>query len=168
MKNFEIKSIKDFKEFEKYLEEKRVELLRNNGLLKPYVISVQDWQEFKTQQQNKAFHKMLNLYYISGCHSQDVKSLDDLKAYYKHKIGLIDYYLFYNGKKIKRVDSKKDIPSYIKRNACRIILKSWSQATKEQAIEAIELLKTDMINSQVLSSKYGKEFENLLNNLELK
>lgn len=129
----------------------------------------------KTEQQNKTFHKLLNIYWLSGCSS--FISYDELRLHYKRIAGLV---------KVKYESSLTTETKNILWKAIRIlpleaeekqkvinllkgkyeIIESWATATKEQAKHTLEVLLYDMDMSEVISSSKGKEYEEVLKGME--
>ena len=129
----------------------------------------------KTDPQNKTFHKLLNIYWLSGCSS--FISYDELRLHYKRIAGLV---------KVKYESSLTTETKNILWKAIRIlpleteekqkvinllkgkyeIIESWATATKEQAKHTLEVLLYDMDMSEVISSSKGKEYEEVLNGME--
>lgn len=129
----------------------------------------------KTDPQNKTFHKLLNIYWLSGCSS--FISYDELRLHYKRIAGLV---------KVKYESSLTTETKNILWKAIRIlpleaeekqkvinllkgkyeIIESWATATKEQAKHTLEVLLYDMDMSQVISSSKGKEYEEVLKGME--
>lgn len=129
----------------------------------------------KTDPQNKTFHKLLNIYWLSGCSS--FISYDELRLHYKRIAGLV---------KVKYESSLTTETKNILWKAIRIlpleaeekqkvinllkgkyeIIESWATATKEQAKHTLEVLLYDMDMSEVISSSKGKEYEEVLKGME--
>ena len=129
----------------------------------------------KTEPQNKTFHKLLNIYWLSGCSS--FISYDELRLHYKRIAGLV---------KVKYESSLTTETKNILWKAIKIlpleetekqkvinllkgkyeIIESWATATKEQAKHTLEVLLYDMDMSEVISSSKGKEYEEVLKGME--
>lgn len=129
----------------------------------------------KTESQNKTFHKLLNIYWLSGCSS--FISYDELRLHYKRIAGLV---------KVKYESSLTTETKNILWKAIKIlpleetekqkvinllkgkyeIIESWATATKEQAKHTLEVLLYDMDMSEVISSSKGKEYEEVLRGME--
>ncbi len=129
----------------------------------------------KTEPQNKTFHKLLNIYWLSGCSS--FISYDELRLHYKRIAGLV---------KVKYESSLTTETKNILWKAIKIlpleetekqkvinllkgkyeIIESWATVTKEQAKHTLEVLLYDMDMSEVISSSKGKEYEEILKGLE--
>lgn len=129
----------------------------------------------KTEPQNKTFHKLLNIFWLSGCSS--FISYDELRLHYKRIAGLV---------KVKYESSLTTETKNILWKAIRIlpleetekqkvisllkgkyeIIESWATATKEQAKHTLEVLLYDMDMSEVISSSKGKEYEEVLKGME--
>lgn len=163
---FVVKGIREIKEVEERIAEIKSEMIAKNGLEAPFVVVFQNLKKYKSIKQNNAFHGLLSLFFRSGCYSCGAETFQALKNYYKKKIGLIRSYVYFNGEKIIEVKNKSDIPAYINLKACRIILESFSRATRTQAREGIDLIKTEMLKSGIEQTTYAKEFWQVINELE--
>lgn len=93
-------------------------------------------EQYKSNKQNRLFHALLSCFWESGCSS--FGNYDDLRLYYKRVAGL--------------VKKKEDV---IKEG-------SWSDATKEQAQTAIDMILNDMDFAGVMGSNKGKKYEAIL------
>ena len=113
-------------------------------------------EKAKTLAQNKTFHKLVNMWHKSGYASYD--NVEKLRNWYKLNAGIIHQYLYWDGEKIAAVKEAKDLPPDVPKSSCRAIPGSWSNATKGQAIKAIDLLIADMLNSGFSS----KEFDQMI------
>lgn len=129
----------------KILKEKAFELLGNypecriklEKIKDDYVyIEVLSQQRYKTLRQNSLFHSLLTVFWKSGCSSYI--SYDEMRLAYKRFCGLV------------------------KNKEGRIVESSWSEATKEQARQAIDMLLQEMDMSGVLGSSVGKKYEEIL------
>jgi hypothetical protein len=169
MKEFICKRTIDLKSLEKWVEDeigiRKAKIYTKKGF-KSFVVSFEELGAYKTKKQNKAFHSLLNLFFVSGCFSYPAKNVDDLKNYYKRKVGLVRFYTYSNGERLVKVNRKKDIPEIINKDLCLVVLDSWSNATKKQAKEGIELLIAEMLQSGVEQTSYGKKFHKILGELE--
>lgn len=166
MKEFAVKYTVDFKPLEDEISIRKAQVMKEGGI-EPFVVIFQDYEKWKSSKQNRTFHALLNLFFKSGCFSHNAKTVDELKDYYKNKVGMIDYYLYFNTEAIVRTDTIEEIPAYVSRQkACRKVLKSWSRASKTEAKNAIELLISEMLQSGVEQTTFGKKFHEILGELE--
>lgn len=102
-------------------------------------IEIMDEKKYKTNKQNALFHSLLSCFWASGCSSFD--TYDELRLYYKRVVGLV-------------------VPG------ARILKEmSWSEATKEQAKQAIDLIIRDMDFAQVSGSVQGYKYQEILKGL---
>lgn len=95
---------------------------------------------WKTQKQNNLFHSLLQCFWTSGCAS--FGDYDSLRLYYKRVAGLV-----------KKKDSM-------------LVEGSWSEAKKEQARVAIDMLMRDMDMAGVIGSSQGKKYEEILKGIK--
>lgn len=95
---------------------------------------------WKTQRQNNLFHSLLQCFWASGCAS--FGDYDSLRLYYKRVAGLV-----------KKRDNM-------------LVEGSWSEAKKEQAKTAIDMLMRDMDMAGVIGSAQGKKYEEILKGLK--
>ena len=133
------------------------------------MVEFKSLEAWKSRKQLNCIYGLLKLFYKSGCYSKqhiEIECFLDLKKCYKKQIDLIDCYVFYDGEKIVEVKDKSEIPNHISKQACRIILGSFSKIPKKKATDLIGLLKTDMINSKIMQTSFSKEFETILNIME--
>lgn len=93
-------------------------------------------EQYKSNKQNRLFHALLSCFWVSGCSS--FGNYDDLRLYYKRVAGLV------------------------KRSGDVIKEGSWSDATKEQARIAIDMILRDMDFAGVIGSNQGKKYESIL------
>ena len=120
-------------------------------------IRVRKWndQRAKSESQNNTFHDLLAIFDEHDEHSFENK--EELKDYYKNKVGLVAGYIYNNGDCLKKEKNIKDIPSVFrnKKDASKI-LDSWSNATIKQGKEAITFLIKDMLKACVNSDKFHR------------
>lgn len=102
-------------------------------------IEIMDEKKYKTNKQNSLFHSLLSCFWASGCSSFD--TYDELRLYYKRVIGLVKM-----GERILKE-------------------MSWSEASKEQAKQAIDLIIRDMDFAQVSGSVQGYKYQEILKGL---
>ncbi|PNX49864.1 MAG: hypothetical protein BV457_00055 [Thermoplasmata archaeon M9B1D] len=165
MKEFIIKGTRDFTELEDEIGIRKAKIFTETGI-EPFVVIIKSIEAWKTNKQNKCFHSLLNLFFRSGCFSQQANNVDELKNYYKNKIGLIKCYLYFNGEKMIKVKEKNEIPAHYPQRARFKILDSWSNATKKQARDGIDLLIAEMKMSGIEQTSYCKEFNEIIKKLE--
>ena len=97
-------------------------------------------EAFKTSQQNRLFHSLLSTFFASGCDS--FGNYDDMRLYYKRVAGLV------------------------KKQGNFLVESSWSEATKEQAKTAIDMIIRDMDLSGVIGSSQGAKYEQILKGIK--
>jgi len=107
-----------------------------------------------TQAQNRAFHALVAEYWVSGCHSYNARSYEDLRKCVKRDLGAgIEKATIY-------VHPLKGSP--LPDGAEVWQLKSWADYTKKERRETIDNLKNEMIQAGVNSRK----FEEILRGME--
>jgi len=131
-----------------------------------------------TAAQNKAFHALLNEYYISGMHSYGKIDLVQFKKLIKKNLGAgfesfiyveIDYNTFGQKPQIKDAKTYLDIPLEIRQNPdmkdiIRGKLKSWADYTKKERMKTMDNLISEMKQVGINSAK----FEEILDGMERK
>lgn len=129
-------------------------------------------KQYKSRKQNNTFHALLDCFWKSGCSSFFSKS--QMRFYYKRSIGLIDvvydnYNLEHETKEMLWKAAKLlplsntqllEVIDLLKGKVIKE--RSWSEATKEKATEAIDMILHDMDESGVITSKEGKHYEEIL------
>jgi len=110
-----------------------------------------------TEQQNRAFHALLQEFWVSGCHSYNAKDFDQFRDFIKRDLGAG----FERFKYVEQTDQglrwgnakkREDIPKTAPLMAG--ILKSWSDYSKKQRKETIDRLISTMIQCGVDSKKF--------------
>jgi len=105
-----------------------------------------------TLKQNSAFHALVQEYWVSGCHSYDVKSFLDFRDVVKYYLGAgVEEYQRTIGSDGKRLEYP--ITDYR--------LKSWADYTKKERKESIQNLIAEMHQAQVHSKKFYEILEGL-------
>lgn len=128
----------------------------------------------KTDNQNKTFHKLLNIYWLSGCSS--FLSYEELRLHYKRIAGLVKVKyestletdtknILWKAIKILPISERERQKIIMLLKGRYEIIESWSTATKEQARHCLEVLLFDMEQSCVSSSSKGREYEEILRGL---
>lgn len=129
-------------------------------------------KQYKSRKQNNTFHALLDCFWKSGCSS--FFSKDQMRFYYKRAIGLID--VVYDNSNLEHETkemlwkaakllplSNTQLLEVIDLLKGKVIKeRSWSEATKEKATEAIDMILHDMDESGVITSKEGKHYEEIL------
>ena len=105
-----------------------------------------------TDAQNKAWHSLLQEYWISGCHSYNARSFSHFRA-------LIKLYLGAGMERFTNIVNTDGTPCPEGRADCR--LKSWSNYTKKERKESIDRLIADMEQAGVNTNKYYEILEGL-------
>jgi hypothetical protein len=129
-------------------------------------------KQYKSRKQNSTFHALLDCFWNSGCSSFLSKS--QMRFYYKKSVGLVDVVydnsnLEYKTKQMLWKASKLlplsntqllEVIDLLKGKVVKE--RSWSEATKEKASEAIDMILHDMDESGVITSNEGKHYEEIL------
>jgi hypothetical protein len=109
--------------------------------------------ESGTLAQSKAFHALLQEYYISNCHSYNVKSFDMFREVIKRDLGVgFDSYVFVaqtrNGPLRGEAKNRNEIPECVKDAYGKPLLwgklKSWADYTKKERRLTIDRLISEM------------------------
>jgi len=134
-----------------------------------------------TAAQNKAFHALLNEYYISGMHSYDNVDLVQFKKLIKKNLGagfesfvyaeieaeVVGDAVEYNAR-IHSVKKFKDLPEYIRQDSdmdlmVRGKLKSWADYTKKERMKTMDNLISEMHQVGINSKKFMEILEGMEN-----
>jgi len=119
-----------------------------------------------TERQNRAFHALVQDFWVSGCHSYDAKNFDQFRDFIKRDIGA----------GFERFRYVEETESGLKWGSCRIkekipknvavdekgnqlaagILKSWSKYSKKERKETIDRLIAIMIQCGINSKKFDE------------
>ena len=153
-------------------EELKSEILARLEDEKELYIDILDKKQYRSKQQNKTFHALLDCFWDSGCSS--FVDENTMRFHYKKAVGLIDM-VFENTnltEETKQMVWKaiKILPLEMTQRIEVINLlkgkvekeRSWAVATKKQATRAIDMILSDMNNAEVITSSEGKHYENIL------
>ena len=144
-------------------------------------LKIGKWYEVKdaaegTEAQNKAFHALLQEYFVSGLFSYPAKSIDELKKYIKKNHGAgFDYYIaavqskayptageVVQKKFATKEEASKHATWFGRSQAVFGHLKSWSKYTKAERMGALDGLISEMLQAGCNS----KKFEEILEGME--
>jgi hypothetical protein len=100
-----------------------------------------------TERQNRAWHALLQEYFVSGCHSYDAKNFLHFRELIKLYLGA-GVEVYYN-----LVD---DYGKILNEPVKRYRVKSWSRYTKRERKESIDRLIAEMIQAGVDSKKFNE------------
>ena len=128
--------------------------------------------QYKSRKQNSTFHSLLDCFWDSGCSS--FQSPTDMRFNYKKEVGLVEMffvnttltertkYMVWEAIKILPLETTQrlEVINLLKGKVERE--HSWAIATKKQATRAIDLILSDMDNAEVITSKEGKHYEEIL------
>ena len=131
-----------------------------------------------TAAQNKAFHALLNEYYISGMHNYNKIDFKEFKKQIKKILGAgfesfiyveIDYNTFGTKPIIKDAKTYLDIPVEIRqdpdmKDVIRGRLKSWSDYTKKERMKTMDNLISEMHQVGIVSKKFMQILEGMEKN----
>jgi hypothetical protein len=124
-----------------------------------------------TDAQNRAFHALVQEYWISGAHSYSVSSFEEFRNIIKRNLGAgFEAFIYVEvvaGRPVIR-DAKKyqDIPAAIRRDPdmkkmVRGRLKSWAHYTKNERRHTIDGLIAEMHQVGVNSKKFQEILEGM-------
>lgn len=115
-----------------------------------------------TQQQNRAFHPLVQEFFRSGCHSYNCETWQELKDFIKRDMGAgFESYVYADESGMHEVKTKEEIPAGTPRTHIRGKLKSWSKYTKKQRRETMDLLISTMIQAGVNTKKFHEILDGL-------
>lgn len=153
-------------------EELKSEILARLDEEKELYIDILDKKQYRSKQQNKTFHALLDCFWDSGCSS--FVDENTMRFHYKKAVGLIDM-VFENTNLTEETKQMlwkaiKILPLETTQRIEVINLlrgkvekeRSWAVATKKQATRAIDMILSDMNNAEVITSSEGKHYENIL------
>jgi len=118
-----------------------------------------------TERQNRAFHALIQEFWVSGCHSYNAKDFDTFRNYIKRDMGAgFERYKYVEQTSTGQLKwggckTADDIPENVARDECGNplvsgILKSWSDYSKKERTETIDRLINIMIQCDVNSKKF--------------
>lgn len=127
---------------------------------------------YKTERMNNLFHGLLTCYWNSGCSSYP--SYDELRSHFKDIAGLVDvtypatkleYFtktcLFKAIQMLPISPQQREIVYRLLRGE-KNTERSWAEATKAGARDAINALLKEMDEANVIASSEGKKYEEIL------
>lgn len=162
-----LKTVQDCDDIIGEIEKKR--RLIGTQEYKRQVVTIKGFESWKSDKQNRTFHKLLELFWDSGCSSH--LCYEAMRRKFKEIAGLVkvkyeNNFISKKGKKIiweaiKRLDlSEDDLQGAIELLKGRIEKEgSWSDAKQDKATRAIKMLLEEMDESGVIASKVGKKYE---------
>ena len=140
-----------------------------------YVVSFTELKKFKTLKQNKTFWSLIDCFWQSSCSS--FYTYDEMKEYYYRIAGLIEVKtknilkeetrrMLFEAIKVLPLEftEKQRVWQFLKGEYERHL--SWSIVKKSKAILAIDSLLKHMDESNVIGSKMGKKYEEILIGME--
>lgn len=106
-----------------------------------------------TDEQNRAFHALINEFFLSGCSSFD--SVFEMKNYYKLQASEPLYYIWFD---INGELHYAEKVSQISKGALKVVKipKSWANFNREERKTAIELVISEGYNAGVNSKKWDE------------
>lgn len=140
-----------------------------------YVVIFENIKKWKTNQQNKTFWALIDCFYKSSCSS--FWSYEEMVEHYYRIAGLITIktknclkqetkLLLYNAIKKLHLTYKTEQNIYKMLKGEYEKHLSWSRVGKKKAILTIDSLLHDMDESNVIGSKMGKKYEEILIGME--
>jgi len=120
---------------------------------------------YKTLSQNSAFHALISCFWRSGCSS--FSSKEQMRSHYiieADHISFIKYIWFDDeGNAFETTDESNIPPNY---NYAEILFPaSWSNISKEKAMQVMTSLMRDMDESGVLASSEGMKYAEILDGM---
>ena len=108
-----------------------------------------------TNAQNRFFHLLIDEWEKSGTHSFEGNLRDQVKLRYGEGF---EAYLYWNGYKIVKVESKDLVPKEARETPglCFGKLKSWADYTLKQRKKTIDTLISKMVESGVNSKRFNE------------
>lgn len=176
--DFEVKTTLDLIPLKKWLENQigiRKDKKDADKGFEEFVISFTEFKKFKSLKQNRTFWALINCFWESGCGS--FYTYDDMKEYYYRIAGLISIKtksILCNKTKNMLYKAIKILPLTfgVKQKIYKMLRgeyekhESWSIVKKKKARLAIDTLMHDMDESNVLGSKMGKKYEEILKGMD--
>jgi hypothetical protein len=128
---------------------------------KTYYLHLRDEIKYKTKQQNKLFHSLLQAFWESNCSS--FLSYDELRNHYKRLAGLIELKyinplsqetkaMLWKAIKILPIEEKEKLKIYDLLKGKMEYCRSWSEVSNDNATFAIQQLRNDCIRSGAYNS----------------
>jgi hypothetical protein len=124
--------------------------------------------------QNSLFHALVDLYFVSGLYSYPAKTKEDLKIEIKKHLGAgYEFYIYveqtWKGLRNGQVKRREDVPKNlaIDVNGEEIVLgvlKSWSDYSRKERTNCIDLLIAEMKTAGVSSKKFFQLLDTLEKN----
>ncbi|MDR2729538.1 MAG: hypothetical protein LBB81_01410 [Treponema sp.] len=121
-----------------------------------------------TEKQNRAFHALLQEFWLSGAHSYNVNNFEQFRDFIKRDLGAgFERYRYVvetpEGLKWGAARAAFDIPENVAHDAngnplAAGILKSWTKYTKKERKETIDRL----INTMIICGCSSRKFEEIL------
>ncbi len=103
--------------------------------------------------QNRLFHKLVRMYFDSGCHSYPATTFWELRQFILLHLGRgFESFIYVTDEgALAKVRSKEDIPEHIRRDRARVMGKlwKWSDYTMTHRRETISSLSNEMIQAGV-------------------
>jgi len=119
-----------------------------------------------TEQQNRAFHALLQEFWSSNCHSYNAKNFEQFRDFIKRDIGAgFERYRYVietpEGLKWGQAKAAQDIPENVAYDAngkplAAGVLKSWAKYSKKERKETIDRLINTMIECGINSKKFDE------------
>ena len=119
-----------------------------------YVLTYTTIEKAKTNAQNNTFHKLLDMYWKSGLSSYN--SYDQMRNKFLIIAELVREYVYADENGVQSVKTKAEIPSNVSYKHCRVIVDSWANVTKKNAVKAIDALIKEMLSVGVASLEFDK------------
>jgi len=124
-----------------------------------------------TEQQNRAFHALLQEFWSSGCHSYNAYNFEQFRDFIKRDLGAgFERYRYVveteEGLKWGQAKAANGIPENVAMDAygnplAAGVLKSWAKYSKKERKETIDRLINTMIQCNVSSKKFDEILEGM-------
>ena len=122
-----------------------------------------------TEQQNRAFHALLQEFWSSNCHNYNAKNFEQFRDFIKRDLGAgFERYRYVEetAEGLKWGQSKEGIPENVAKDAqgkplAAGVLKSWAKYSKKERKETIDRLINTMIQCDVSSKKFDEILEGM-------
>ena len=111
-----------------------------------------------TDAQNRCWHSLLSEYWRTGCHSYNARNFQHFRELIKLELGA-------GVEKFSSVVNEDGTPCPEGRFGYR--LKSWSDYTKKERMEAIDRLVAEMFQAGVDSKKFYEILDGMQNNVKV-
>ena len=119
-----------------------------------------------TEKQNRAWHALLQEYWVSGCHSYNAKNFMHFRELIKLNLGagVETYYSIINVIELRNAKGLLEKAIAIREPKIEYRVKSWSRYNKKERMESIDRLIAEMHQAGVQTKKFYEILEQLEKN----